>query len=389
MLSYFKKIMILVIIMFLLIYTGNAVKALTVVLDPGHGGIDPGAINGQIYESNVTLKIAKYLKEYLNQYEGVSVNLTHGGITNGELTVFDRAIIARDKNADLFISLHVNSSTSSDVNGAEVYVTANTSLDKYNKETSNLGNKILENLKKLGIEKRGVFTKLLTRDTTDRYSDGTMADYYGIIRYAMRGTKIDDGVIWPEGKQPANIQNGEGVPTILIEHCFISSSKDIAYIDSEEDIKKLAKADADAIVAQYGLKLKGQTNNIEKNDEKMIIKTLPSVTKEELVKYLNIDNYTMLDISGNTLNKADEKVATGYKIKIQNKNYTIIKMGDVNGDGKVMAIDALSILKHSTGKKKIDGVYLDASEVVKDGKTNALDALTVLKSSTGRAEISL
>lgn len=389
MISFSKKVMILVIMIGLLMYAGNTVQALTVVLDPGHGGIDSGAVNGSIYESNVTLKIAKYLKEYLEQYEKVTVYLTHEGIPSGELTVFDRAIIARDKNADLFVSIHINSSTNSSANGAEVYVTANTSLDKYNKKTTELGNRILKNLQSLGIANRGVLTKVLTTDTTDKYSDGTMADYYGIIRYAMRGTKIDYGVIWPDGKEPANIQNGEGVPTILVEHCFLSSSKDLGYIDSDEDIKKLAKADADAIVAQYGLKLKNETTNIQKDDKTMKIKTVPSVTVKELVEFLNVNSYSILDAEEKVVNKEEEKIATGYKIKIQDKTYTIVKVGDVNGDGKAIAVDALAILKHSTGKRKLEGVYLEAAEVAKDGKVNAVDALSVLKNSTGKIEISL
>lgn len=389
MISFSKKVMILVIMIGLLMYAGNTVQALTVVLDPGHGGIDSGAVNGSIYESDVTLKIAKYLKEYLEQYEKVTVYLTHEGIPSGELTVFDRAIIARDKNADLFVSIHINSSTNSSANGAEVYVTANTSLDKYNKKTTELGNRILKNLQSLGIANRGVLTKVLTTDTTDKYSDGTMADYYGIIRYAMRGTKIDYGVIWPDGKEPANIQNGEGVPTILVEHCFLSSSKDLGYIDSDEDIKKLAKADADAIVAQYGLKLKNETTNIQKDDKTMKIKTVPSVTVKELVEFLNVNSYSILDADEKVVNKEEEKIATGYKIKIQDKTYTIVKVGDVNGDGKAIAVDALAILKHSTGKRKLEGVYLEAAEVTKDRKVNAVDALSVLKNSTGKIKISL
>ena len=58
-------------------------------------------------------------------------------------------MIARNQNADLFISLHINSSTSTSVTGAEVYVTANKSLPKYNKEMTELGNKVLNNLNKL------------------------------------------------------------------------------------------------------------------------------------------------------------------------------------------------------------------------------------------------
>lgn len=309
----------LLIITLLLLFTiTTKVQAFTVVLDPGHGGIDSGAVSGSLYESDVVLKIAKYLREYLQEYENVSVYLTHEGIASGELTVFDRAIMAREKNADLLVSLHINSSTSSTPNGAEVYVTANTSLDKYNKDTSALANKILANLKTIGIANRGVQTRLLTTDTTDRYSDGTMADYYGIIRYAMRGTKIDYGVIWPEGKEPANIQNGEGVPAILVEHCFISSATDRTYIETDEGIKKIAKADADAIVSHYGLTKKSETERILGD---------PSGDgKVTAADYVIIKNYIM---ENRGLETAEAK-----------------KAADVNKDEKITAADYVLIKNH-------------------------------------------
>ncbi len=173
----------------------NSVSATTIVLDPGHGGKDSGAVNGKIYESDVVLKIAKYLKEYLNKYENVKVILTHEGLpSNKELSVFERAIIARENKADILISLHINSALGT-AEGAEIYVTANTSLEKYNKNTTLLANKILKNLGDLGIKSRGVITKLIPKDTTDVYSDGTRADYMGVIRYAMRGTMIDSGKV--------------------------------------------------------------------------------------------------------------------------------------------------------------------------------------------------
>lgn len=363
------------------------VQALTIVLDPGHGGIDSGAVSGSIRESDVTLKIAKYLRDYLQEYENVSVSLTHEGIASGEVTVFDRGIMARDRKADLLVSLHINSSTSASSNGAEVYVTANTSLDKYNKETTQLGNKILANLASLGIANRGVKTRLLSTDTTDRYSDGTMADYYGIIRYAMRGTKIDYGVIWPTGKEPANIQNGEGVPAILVEHCFISSSKDRAFLDSDDDLKKIAKADADAIVSHYNLKLKTDEPEklLEIDEKNKKIKILPDITLEELVQTTKMDKESMKDVTG----KKTTNLATGNKVMIEEEQYDIILLGDVNGDGKVLATDALAVLKHSINAKKIEGLYIEAADVKNDTKILATDALTILKYSIGAEKIKI
>ena len=247
-----KKCLLSVLIFIAILLAGNCVFGFTIVLDPGHGGTEPGAIaqNGEL-EKDLNLKIARYLKEYLEEYD-VKVLMTHNGFSGYQYEIFDRAMFARNQNADLVLSLHLNSTTGA--SGAEVYVTENKSLDKYYNNSSSLGNKILRNLSKLGIGNRGVKTSTRS-DPTDVYSDGTRADYYGIIAYSMRGCKIDFGVISPAGATPANIQNGEGVPAVLIEHCFLTGN-DYKFIDSDADLKKLAEADGQAVVEQYGLKKK-------------------------------------------------------------------------------------------------------------------------------------
>ncbi len=58
----------------------------------------------------------------------------------------------------------------------------------------------------------------------------------------------------------ANIQNGEGITSILVEHCYISNSNDRSKIDSDSDIKALAQMDGKGIVSTYDLKLKTENN---------------------------------------------------------------------------------------------------------------------------------
>lgn len=374
----FKRYIIFLVTFALLLHSNC--NAMTIVLDPGHGGADSGAVNGTTHESDITLKIARYLKQYLEEYN-VDVRLTHNGLTQEELSVYDRSIIARNVKADLLVSLHINSSTSLTANGAEVYVTANTSLDKYHKNTASLGNKILANLGKLGIVSRGVLTKQLERDTTDVYSDGTMADYYGIIRYAMRGTKIDNGVLWPEKAVSANIQNGEGVPTILIEHCFIKGS-DYAFVDSDEDIAKLARANADAIISHYGLK---------KEDIKVVITnvkeskgTIYKISKETTIAGFE-NNFTVPSGYSVKIESSNATyIGTGTKVKVINntanataKTYECIVFGDTNGDGKITSSDYVLIKNHIMGTKTLTGAYGQAADVNRDNKTSASDYVLI------------
>ena len=274
----FKKIMIAILISVAIICIGTVVQAFTITLDPGHGGTIPSGVTGEsvgteyngLAEKDINLKIAKYLREYLNDYQNVNVVLTRE--TDTFMRVFNRAIVARNNNSDLLLSIHINDSTTTDfsIKGAEAYVTANKSLPKYNEGTSKLANMMLNNLAGIGLNSRGVKTKLLT-DPTDVYSDGTLADYYGIIRYGMRGTMIDKGVTSiynnstdlqktvVSASYSANIQNGEGVPTILLEHGFIRG--DYNSFNSDEKLKRIAEADGKAIVEYYGLKPKRELAN--------------------------------------------------------------------------------------------------------------------------------
>ena len=295
------------------------IDALTIVLDAGHGAKDSGAVDKthNIKEKDINLKTTKYLKTYLDEYKNVNVILTRTDDTF--LEIYDRSMIARRNNADLMISLHFNNLEKGTASGAEVFVSNNTSLPKYKEETSKLGNKILNNLNKLGVYNRGVKTRLIPTDTTDIYTDRTMADYYGIIRYAMRGCKIDSGVIKPAGAVPANVQNGEGVPAIIIEHCFLNNDYDYQFLKSDEALKQLAKADADAIVDHYNLKLKdiiGDVNvdrEVNQKDAKLILKAFAG--KENLT---------------------DEQK----------------RIADVNNDNKINQKDAKLILKYFAGKIK-------------------------------------
>ena len=255
-----RKIFISTLICLIILVMSTNVHALKLVLDAGHGGKDSGAIYNGVYEKNINLRIALNLRDYLNDYENVEVILTRDNDTFAD--IFDKAMVARINSADLFISLHTNDTTGIGY-GAEAFVSANNSLPKYNEQTTVLANKILQNLSALGLANRGVKTKQINTENGDFYyrnPDGTTADadWYGIIRYAMRGCKMDYGEI--TYGQYNDIRDGSGVPTILIEHCFING--DFEYVNSEEDLRKLAEADGKAIVDYYGLNKKSVDTNI-------------------------------------------------------------------------------------------------------------------------------
>ncbi len=96
-------------------------KITKVVIDAGHGGYDPGAVGGKgTHEANLTLDISQRVVKMLNEqsdFIGLATRETDKYVSLG-----DRVAFANSQNADLFMSIHYNSSTSKDANGTETYI---------------------------------------------------------------------------------------------------------------------------------------------------------------------------------------------------------------------------------------------------------------------------
>ena len=145
--------------------------------------------------------------------------------------------------ADLVVSFHINSSNSPIARGSEVYVTQNTRVDRFYKNSNQLAVNVLNNLYNIGIPRNGKFSaKLRPTESGNRYPDGSYADYYGIIRYPMN----------------------YGIPSVLIEHCFISNAEDRKFINNDWQIDRIAQADAQAIIANKELFRFDKTRNAVK-----------------------------------------------------------------------------------------------------------------------------
>lgn len=96
-------------------------KPFVLVIDPGHGGIDVGAIRGIFKESDITLKVAQKIQNLIQSDLSQNIEVILTRETNKTLSLENRVKVAEMRNADLFISLHANSSQASYVNGMEFY----------------------------------------------------------------------------------------------------------------------------------------------------------------------------------------------------------------------------------------------------------------------------
>ena len=127
---------------------GSTSNIRKVFIDPGHGGTDPGASGNGLYEKEVVLSISKKVRNILIS-KGFEVELSRS--TDQYVSLSDRAAQANAWDADLFVSIHCNSATSSSANGTECYTypTANTSTKSLSK---NMASALAS---KLGLTNRG------------------------------------------------------------------------------------------------------------------------------------------------------------------------------------------------------------------------------------------
>lgn len=205
----------------------NAGRDIVIVLDPGHGGSDVGARRGSVYEKTINFKVAQYCKAELEQYEGVKVYMTRTGDTNPSLA--ERAQIAKNYNADILVSIHQNSGSSS-AYGAEVYYPNQNYKPAAGTTGKGVASAIQSELTKLGLSDRGIKIRNTANGST--YPDGSYSDYYGVIRESKK----------------------RGMAGIIVEHAFLSNAQDYnRFLSSDSKLKQLGVADATGIAKYFRL----------------------------------------------------------------------------------------------------------------------------------------
>ncbi len=226
--------------------TGHTLK--TVVIDPGHGGKDPGAIGRvlRLQEKDlvldVSLKLGKMIKE---QFPEVKVLYTRS--TDVFINLFDRAKLANANNADLFISIHANSAEGSAAFGTETWV---------------LGLHKTEAQKAVADKENA--TIYLEDDGGEQYKNFDMSPDAIIIRSLMLGVFMQHSVNYAamvqqafksKGRNDRGVKQGgllvlytATVPAVLVELGFLSNPAEEKYMASEEGKKELAQSMLEAFV---------------------------------------------------------------------------------------------------------------------------------------------
>ncbi len=213
-----------------------------VVIDAGHGGFDPGAGGDRVREKDVTLALARALRDRLIEGGGVRVALTRGD--DKFLVLEERAGIARRLKADLFISIHADAAPTEQARGGTVYVLSErgsnlTAVQLAEKE--NRANVI--NGVQLSQQSGDVSSILV--DLAQRETLAQSEDFAALILREGRG----DMLFRESAIQSAAfiVLKSADLPSVLFEAGYITNPDDAAWLKSGEGRDAFSRSVAQAI----------------------------------------------------------------------------------------------------------------------------------------------
>ena len=212
-------------------------NSFNIVIDPGHGGLDRGAVRDSYIESEIVLEISKKVKALLDQQKNITATLTRNNKTG--LSLKNRVIFANQLKADLFISLHANTSNSEYVQGMEFY---------FNSHSPKLLSEA-PNLKKLPDIKINPPTSLQVIDKIKNdflYYDKTEKSLMLSNAFKEKTTEQDQKSIIK--RAPFYVIDHTNMPSILIELGFISNHQEAKKLMSKEYQNEMARLLTSAIL---------------------------------------------------------------------------------------------------------------------------------------------
>ena len=222
-------------------------KPFTVVIDPGHGGQDPGAVYRQIREKDIVLKLGLKLADYIRE----DMPGTHIIFTRDKdmfIPLHQRAAIANENHADLFISIHANFCGSPSISGTETFVLglhrSEENLEVAKKENAVI---LLEedySTSYEGFDPNSSESYIMFEMVQDEYLDQSISMAAMTQKqFKSRAARNDRGV-----KQAGFlVLRRTSMPSILIEAGFLSNPREAEYLSSTDGQTHLSSAIFQAI----------------------------------------------------------------------------------------------------------------------------------------------
>ncbi len=215
-----------------------------VIIDPGHGGKDPGAIGPRgLKEKDVVLKIAKRLGKILKKKYNIEVIYTRD--RDVFIPLEKRTFIANSKKADLFLSIHANASRQRKARGIETYI-LNWTTDKEAMRVAARENKISMNRMQ---KSSGSIQTILQDLARDKKKDESMKLAHNVQGSMVNALKKDYNKVIDLGVKQAlfYVLVGAEMPSVLIEVAFISNYEEEKRLSGNSYSYKIAEAIAKGV----------------------------------------------------------------------------------------------------------------------------------------------
>lgn len=223
----------------------GAARPPTIVIDPGHGGRDPGAVGSTgLTEKTVTWKAAKVLKDELTA-RGYEVVLTRSGDTYVDLT--QRIDIARAHQADMFLSIHADANPVPAARGASVYTLSKARTAQMVNEVASTGDFKLFDRDMSGEDRD--LSKILVDIASDDTRSKSVELASTLIREMTGRVQMVNNTHRRAGLV---VLLSPDVPAVLVELAFLSNAKDEANLSSKRWRRSTMTAVADGIDSYFG-----------------------------------------------------------------------------------------------------------------------------------------
>ena len=229
-------------------FSSNKISAIenndfVVVLDPGHGGRDPGAEAGGYRESSLMLELAEAVKESLIRNTDFKVVLTR--TEDKFLSLEDRITIASQSDANLFISLHADAVIEGEASGTTVYLLSDKATDKMSAQLASRHDRseILRGVDLSGLDSQVASVLLdMARQETKPRSEAVASFILKVFK-----EKITELSSQPLRYAAFSVLKSPDIPSILIEAGFMSTSSDLQNLTTEKWRREFADSLTEAI----------------------------------------------------------------------------------------------------------------------------------------------
>ena len=221
-----------------------------IVIDPGHGGHDPGVLGKGLTEATLVLDVALRLEKLLLKEQGIEVVLTRR--TDVYVPLEERTEIANRQNADMFLSIHANASRNLDAKGIETFFLSFASspeAEAVAARENSASNRDMHQLPDL-IKAITLNNKLdESRDLATMVQDSLVANLRKTNRQVRsRGVK----------KAPFVVLIGAAMPSVLAEISFVSNKQELSLLKTPAYRQKIAES-LHAAITKYRRSLKNQS----------------------------------------------------------------------------------------------------------------------------------